>query len=141
MLSTKQHLLIKNKTNDFFIKNLLNKTPFLVICYKNNLTNGVKTITKNQICNSLSPIINKKTEKFPLSMNTFEDLNTLANYINLNTNFIISLIKVKRLLFKGKNKFKTINLSPTKNFSTLHSILIKKYFLFKIITTFYKDSI
>ncbi len=138
MLS-KQHLLIKNKTNDFFLKNLLKRTPFLIISYKSNSTNSVKTITKNQICISLAKFINKKTEKFPLNMNTFVDFNTLNHYVNTTSNLIISLIKVKNLLFKGKKKFKTVNLFPTKNSTTFHFILIKRYFLFKAILNHYSN--
>ncbi len=133
----KQHVSIKTKTNDFFLKNLLTNTPFIVISYKSNSTmSGVKTITKNQICTSLSQFINKKTEKFPLNMNTFDNLNTISNYVNVNTKLIISLIKIKNMFFKGKNIFKKINLLPAKNTAALHSILIKKYFLLKLITTY-----
>ncbi len=133
----KQQLSIKNKTNDYFLKNLLKKTPFLVISYKNNIaTNGVKTITKNQICSSLAELINKKTEKFPLNLNTFDNINTITNYINTNNGLIISVIKVKNILFKGKNKFKKINLLPLQNATALHLILIKKYLLFKVVTDY-----
>lgn len=135
----KQHLSIKKKTNDYFLRNLLKNTPFIVISYKNNInvaTNGVKTITKNQICSSLSGLINKKTEKFPLNLNTFDNVNTLYNYLNTKNNFIISVIKIKNTLFKGINKIKKINLLPLQNITALHSILIRKYLLFKVLTDY-----
>lgn len=133
----KQRISIKNKTTDFFLRNLLTNTPFIVISYKNSSSamNGVKTITKNQICTSLSHFINKKTEKFPLSMNTFNNINKLSAYLYVNTNVIISLIKIKNMFFKGKNMFKKLNILAAKNTTAVHSILTRKYFLFKLITT------
>ncbi len=137
---TKQHLSIKNQTNDFFLKNLLKKTPYLIISYKHNTTESLKTITKYQICSSLSEIINKKTEKFPLSMNSFNNLNNLTSYINSKQHLIISLIKVKNILFKEKIKFKATNLNPTTNFTLLHANLIKNYLLFKAINSYIENN-
>ncbi len=137
---TKQHLSIKNQTNDFFLKNLLKKTPYFIISYKHNTTDSLKTITKNQICSSLSEIINKKTEKFPLSMTSFNNLNNLTSHVNSKQHLIISLIKVKNVLFKGKAKFKTTSLTPTINFTLLHANLIKKYLLFKAINNYIENN-
>lgn len=130
---SKQNLRIKNKTKEFFFKSLLKETKILVIAYKDN-TNSTdyKTITKNQICNSLSHIVNKNSEKFPLKLKAFDNLGSLSKYLNTNKNLITCVIKVKNIIIKNSSTFNAIKLLSVMNLISTKLILIKKLHSLKI---------
>lgn len=136
-MTQKNNLKLKNQTNEIFFKHLLKEKQFLIITYKNNDTIN-KTITKNQICNSLSNIINKKSEKFPLNLINFNSFETLIKHINLKKQLIISIIKIKNLFFKNKTQFKKINFNIV-NLLEIKIILAKKAKSFQILKEFIKN--
>lgn len=136
-MTQKNNLKLKNQTNEIFFKHLLKEKQFLIITYKNNDTIN-KTITKNQICNSLSNIINKKSEKFPLNLINFNNFETLIKHINLKKQLIISIIKIKNLFFKNKTQFKKINFNIL-NLLEIKIILAKKAKSFQILKEFIKN--
>lgn len=132
-MTQKNKLQIRNKTNEFLFKNLIKKNKFLIISYKNDTLDATsKTITKNQICNSLSNIINKKTEKFPLKLNTFNNAETMNKYINSTKKLIISVIKSKNIFIKNSIQFKKISFS-TSNLILKKLLLIKKLQSLKVV--------
>jgi predicted transcriptional regulator len=130
---SKQNLRIKNKTKEFFFKSLIKETQFLIISYKNsNTDNDSKTITKNQVCNSLSHIINKNSEKFPLQLKTFKNLDAISKHFSTNKNLITCIIKVKNIIIKNASAFNTIKLHSVINLISFKIILIKKLSSLKI---------
>jgi len=124
-------LKIRNKTNEFIFKSMLKINPFLIISYTNNVEVNSRSITKNQICTSLSNIVNKKSEKFPLKLITFNNFETLAKHLNSNKQKIISVIKIKNLFVKNILQIKKLNFAMT-NLITLKIFLIKKLQLLQI---------
>jgi len=130
---SKQNLRIKNKINEFIFSSIIKETQFLVISYKNNNNdNDCKIITKNQICNSLSNLINKNSEKFPLKLKTFKTLDSISKQLHTNKKLITCIIKTKNIIIKNISTFKTIKLTSVINLISFKIILIKKLSSLKI---------